>query len=122
MEEKLKRRKNREIVLARRLRKRPNISHPITSSTASSTSDDAIGVYEQSSTYDTTNSTTQVQEYTTRPTYDAVDTEQTVPNTRLNSILSSSPGAFSYFSTSSTQGTTPLFNQTWTHSLNYYYR
>ena len=118
MEEKLKRRKNREIVLARRLRKRPNISHPITSSTASSTSDDAIGVYEQSTTYDTT----QVQDYSTRQTYNTVNTDQTVPNTRLDSILSSSPGAFSYFSTFSTQGTTPLFNQTWTHSLNYYYR
>ena len=118
MEEKLKRRKNREIVLARRLRKRPNISHPITSSTASSTSDDAIGVYEQSTTYDTT----QVQDYSTRQTYNTVNTDQTVLNTRLNSILNSSPGAFSYFSTSSTQGTTPLFNQTWTHSLNYYYR
>ena len=118
MEEKLKRRKNREIVLARRLRKRPNISHPITSSTASSTSDDAIGVNEQSTTYDTT----QVQDYSTRQTYNTVNTDQTVLNTRLNSILNSSPGAFSYFSTSSTQGTTPLFNQTWTHSLNYYYR
>ena len=96
MEEKLKRRKNREIVLARRLRKRPNISQPITSSTASSTSDDAINVYEQSTTFDTT----QVQDYSTRQTYNTVDTDQTVPSTRLNSILSSSPGAISYFPSS----------------------
>ena len=111
MEEKLKRRKNREIVLARRLRKRPNISHPITSSTASSTSDDAIGVNEQSTTYETTHSTTHVPEYSTRPMYNTVDTEQiTVPNTRLSSILSSSPGAFSYFRSSETQGSRSQFH------------
>ena len=131
MEEKLKRRKNREIVLARRLRKRPNISHHFTSSTASSTSDDAIGVNEQCTTYDTTygsshgttHGTTHVQECSTKPTYNTVDTEQiTVPNTRLSSILSSSPGAFSYFPSSGTQGTRPQFHQTWKLFLNYCYR
>ena len=113
MEEKLKRRKNREIVLARRLRKRPNISHHFTSSTASSTSDDAFGVNEQCTTHDTTHLTTHVLEYGTGPTYDTVDTEQiNVPNTRLSSILSSSPGAFSYFPSSCTQGTRPQLHQT----------
>ena len=123
MEEKLKRRKNREIVLARRLRKRPNISHPFTSSTASSTSDDAIGDNEQCTTHDTTHGTTHVQEYSTKPTYNTVDTEQiTVSNTRLNSILSSSPGAFSYFPSTGTQGTRPQFHQTWKLFLNYCFR
>ena len=115
MEEKLKRRKNREIVLARRLRKRPNISHPIASSTTSSTSDDAIGVNtnEQSTSHDTTHLTTHVFEYGSRPRYNTVDTEQiNVPNTRLSSILSSSPGAFSYFPSSCTQGTRPQLHQT----------
>ena len=84
MEEKLKRRKNREIVLARRLRKRPNIhsiSQTFTSSTNSSTSDE---------TYEFDNTTDYTRPNTDNPIH------ETVTSKRLNSILSSSPGAFSY--------------------------
>ena len=86
MEEKLKRRKNREIVLARRLRKRPNILHTQYSSTTSSPSDDTVG-FDNTATPDTT--------------------PLPLQSKRLTSILSSSPGAFSYTSLSSAHDTLP---------------